>query len=40
MNIVVIVTPIGRLVDHRGIPMEGEDHELICREQLIKILVP
>src|ERR1700733_11776363 len=39
MNIVVIMPPVGQFVDHRGIAMEGEDHRLVCREQLIEILI-
>jgi hypothetical protein len=39
MNIIVIVPPVGQLVDHRGIAMEGEDHWLVCREQLVEILI-
>src|SRR5580704_13335184 len=39
MNIVVIAPPVGKLVDHRGIAMEGKDHRLICRQQLIEILI-
>ena len=39
MNIVVIVPPVGQLVDHRGIAMEGEDHRLVRREQLVEILI-
>src|ERR1700683_2559941 len=35
MNIVVIVPPVGQLVDHRGIAMEGEDHRLFSVEQYV-----
>src|SRR3984893_13495754 len=39
MNIVMIVPPVGQLVNHRGIAMKSEDHRLVCREQFVKILI-
>src|SRR6202171_6814172 len=37
MNIVVVVSTVSQLVNHRGIAMEGENYRLVGREQLVKI---
>jgi hypothetical protein len=39
MNIVMIVPPVGQLVNDRGVPMKGEDHRLVCRKKLVEILM-
>src|SRR5665213_67369 len=39
MDVVVIVSAVGELVDHRGVAVKRENHRLVGREQFVEVLV-